>query len=48
MEIITDKTFSKVVEGIYAGGDCTTPMWAVASGTMAGAVINNDMAAASF
>jgi thioredoxin reductase len=40
------------VPGIYAAGDCTTPMravsGAVAGGGKAGAVINNEMAAESF
>ncbi|NDI99802.1 NAD(P)/FAD-dependent oxidoreductase [Flavobacterium sp. LaA7.5] len=59
MNLLNDNGYVKVdemqrtiAEGIYAAGDCTTPMRAVAaavaSGTMAGAVINNDMAAASF
>ncbi|KAF2516824.1 NAD(P)/FAD-dependent oxidoreductase [Flavobacterium salilacus subsp. salilacus] len=59
MNLLNDNGYVKVdemqrtiAEGIYAVGDCTTPMRAVAaavaSGTMAGAVINNDMAAASF
>jgi len=40
------------IPGIYAAGDCTTPMravaGAVAGGTKAGAILNNDMAAEAF
>lgn len=40
------------IEGIYAAGDCTTPMrsvaTAVATGNKAGAAINSDMAFAAF
>ena len=59
MNLLNDNGYVKAdemqrttVEGIYAAGDCTTPMRAVAatvaSGTMAGAAINNEMAAAYF
>ncbi len=59
MNLLNDNGYVKVdemqrtiVEGIYAAGDCTTPMRAVAaavaSGTMAGAAINNEMALQTF
>ncbi len=59
MNLLNENGYVKVdemqrtaVEGMYAAGDCTTPMRAVAaavaSGTMAGAAINNEMAAVFF
>ncbi|AXG75012.1 NAD(P)/FAD-dependent oxidoreductase [Flavobacterium arcticum] len=59
MNLLNDTGFINVdemhhtgAEGLYAAGDCTTPMrsvaTAVASGMKAGAVINNDMALETF
>lgn len=50
--IATDEMQRTNTAGIYAAGDCTSPMRAVASavasGNMAGAAINNDMAMETF
>ncbi|OIQ17244.1 MAG: pyridine nucleotide-disulfide oxidoreductase [Flavobacterium sp. MedPE-SWcel] len=50
--IAIDEMQKTNIEGIYASGDCTTPLRTVAvtvaSGTKAGAAINNDMAAEAF
>ena len=50
--VMVDEMQRTNVAGVYAAGDCTTPMRAVAaavaSGTMAGAAINNDMALQTF
>lgn len=46
-----DASFQTTVEGVYASGDCSgmrTVSVAVATGTQAGAFINNELAAADF
>lgn len=50
--VVIDEMQKTTITGIYAAGDCTTPMrsvaGAVAGGTKAGAIINNDMVAERF